>query len=179
MFFMLMLWHTANKIGMYGLLHILTYLFILNIYYFLWYLPFDWLLQVNYTNEPGGYFFKITLMYTSSEAIISSMFEAVLGCTFYQVSFKVFLYPSIWPWTSIDCLKHIQSFRFYFILCGSLRQSINQSSCNYNMSSSRPCLRWKLQLCEGRHRRGSWIEYPFRHLSYKTCKNVGKECKVK
>ena len=63
-------------------------------------------------------------------------------------------------------------------------QLINQWSDSYNMSSSSPCVSVKGQLCEGRHRGGTWMGCSCTHLSHKTCPKCGegvqgKKCLLK
>ena len=102
--------------------------------------------------------------------------EAVLSSTFYQVLFKVFFIDFTYDF---EQAKHIEYFNFNSILPGPLVQLINQWSCNYNMSSSSPSVSRKGQLCEGRHRRGSWMGCSCCIWVTKRVQGVEKTCKLK
>ena len=130
----------------------------LNIDYFLWRLAV----------------FRVTAFFEI--ALMCSFVEAVLSSTFYQVLFKVFFIDFTYDF---EQAKHIEYFNFNSILPGPLVQLINQWSCNYNMSSSSPSVSRKGQLCEGRHRRGSWIGCSCCIWVTKRVQGVEKTCKLK
>ena len=124
-----------------------------------------WLLEVNY-KRIGWLLFKINFdVYLKSSFVESVLINKSCSKCFYSFS--------IWLWTSISWLKYIKYCSFDSIPRDSLAQLINQWSCIYNMSSSRPCVNWKGQLCEGRHREESWMGCSRPHLSYKNVPKFG------
>ena len=53
-------------------------------------------------------------------------------------------------------------------------QLIDQYFCMYNMSSLRPWVSRKGELCEGRHRGGSWMGCSCPHLSHENVPKCGE-----